>query len=87
MSAKLTVTLAILVVLCALEDDAGLDHFFTFIYGLSLHRRLCFTIFAHCIKVMYLRCHLTINNVTVFIMLELKREGGCVLFCQLVLLH
>lgn len=84
MSAKLTVTLAILVVLCALEDDAGLDHFFTFIYGLSLHR-LCFTIFAHCIKVMYLRCHLTINNVTVFIMLELKREGGCVLFCQLVL--
>lgn len=85
MSAKLTVTMAILVVLCALEDDAGLDHFFTFTYGLSVHRRFCFSIFVHCIKVMYLRCHLSINNVTVFIMLELEREGGCVFFCQLVL--
>lgn len=50
MSAKLTVKLVIFGVLCALEDEAGLDHFFTFTYGISLHRRFCFTIFVHCIK-------------------------------------
>ena len=51
MSAKLTVTLVILVMLCALEDEAGLDlnfikciiilktipFFFTFTDGISLH--------------------------------------------------